>query len=656
MRVRHTGKRSLVKRLLCLVCTSLTFFNSFGVKHVWVATSSTDLKFTRLNDATKCNPSILLRYKRAELSSFDVSLNVSHLDPKFHSSLGWLSQEKEDRFLYEHFFHGFKEGTFVELGALDGLRFSNTYIYEHAFDWKGLLIEGETDNYVALERNRGQGPNAVTLHAAICSSDKILNLYGTGPEANSLLENTKRKKSWAPCLKMNDALKRSGINQIDFLSLDVEGAELETLSTMDFTRTPTFVILVEMRKVDEDTNPEIRKYLYEHGFCRFADGIGHSNEVWINPTYDRKGYVSSPEYNSPEPFMSCIDRERKRFVSQMERNPPRQPDETHLSKLSNQIRNELAGGTPYSKIVILVWFGRTRNANILKPYLLRETTAFGGVADEIWLSMSTSTEEDFDLGQNWATSYPEVVKLLCSKNSPMGCKAGRHDAEVWEKLVQPYANTLFVRVDDDIVYIERGAIAHLVAHKLFHKNQLFKLHGTATGNIVNHCQLPFLHEAMGAFKSPMSEVFGYYDASWTKSNLAYEQHMAFLQHYDAGTTYKYHYGTWDMNRCACQKGQPKLDVCASGWYRWCINFFVVGGQTLVNATVGIAPDKREESWISAYLPQKHGVHSESVGKALAVHFSYQQQRHSKFTPLEDLLPKYQQISSKVASKLIRQRR
>ena len=248
--------------------------------------------YSAASEVTKCSPPIILRYPRNEqASTFGVSLNVSHLEAKYHKSGGWLSQEEEDHYLHEHFFSGLKEGTFVELGALDGLRFSNTYIFEKAFNWRGLLIEAETENFFALERNRGQGKNAVTLHAAICAEEKLLKLYGTGPEA-SINRDSKMikagKVSWAPCLRMEDVLKRSGIDNIDFLSLDVEGAELETLETIDFGKTPTFVILVEMRKVDEGSNPKIRKHLHEHGFCRFADDVGHSNEVWINPKYQQR--------------------------------------------------------------------------------------------------------------------------------------------------------------------------------------------------------------------------------------------------------------------------------------------------------------------------------------------------------------------------------
>jgi len=238
----------------------------------------------------ECPQATYLRYQRVNGSSFDLTLDVAHLDVKYHRSLGWLSQEKEDRFLYEHFFTNYYSGTFVELGGLDGLRFSNTYMYEHGLNWSGLLIEGQTDNYVELERNRGQGSRVVTLHAAMCSGGKILKLFGTGAMASTDQTHARHgaKVSWAPCLRMSDALEMSGINGIDFLSLDVEGAELETLKTIDFLKTPIFVILVEMRKVDENTNPAIRELLARRGFCRFTAQVGHSNEVWIDPEYPSK--------------------------------------------------------------------------------------------------------------------------------------------------------------------------------------------------------------------------------------------------------------------------------------------------------------------------------------------------------------------------------
>ena len=58
-----------------------------------------------------------------------------------------------------------KQGTFVELGALDGRRFSNTLMLEQCFGWSGVLIEPEPSNFKALNQS---GRAACKLHSAVC--------------------------------------------------------------------------------------------------------------------------------------------------------------------------------------------------------------------------------------------------------------------------------------------------------------------------------------------------------------------------------------------------------------------------------------------------------------------------------------------------------
>lgn len=53
----------------------------------------------------------------------------------------WHSQEGEDKYVYENFFYGMRGGFFFEMGALDGVLFSNTLWMARAADWRGLLIE-----------------------------------------------------------------------------------------------------------------------------------------------------------------------------------------------------------------------------------------------------------------------------------------------------------------------------------------------------------------------------------------------------------------------------------------------------------------------------------------------------------------------------------
>ncbi len=53
----------------------------------------------------------------------------------------WHSQEGEDKFVFENFFYAMRGGVFLEMGAIDGVVFSNTLWLAKAAGWRGLLIE-----------------------------------------------------------------------------------------------------------------------------------------------------------------------------------------------------------------------------------------------------------------------------------------------------------------------------------------------------------------------------------------------------------------------------------------------------------------------------------------------------------------------------------
>ena len=55
--------------------------------------------------------------------------------------------------------------TFVELGALDGQKFSNTYALEHCLGWRGVLIEADPFNF---EKLMNSNRSATRIHSAVC--------------------------------------------------------------------------------------------------------------------------------------------------------------------------------------------------------------------------------------------------------------------------------------------------------------------------------------------------------------------------------------------------------------------------------------------------------------------------------------------------------
>ena len=67
-----------------------------------------------------------------------------------------------------------------------------------------------------------------------------------------------------PCAPIGPLLRKSGVVQVDLFSLDVEGAELLVLKTMDWD-IPVLIWLIEMGHVDDN---EIEDLLLQHGYRR----------------------------------------------------------------------------------------------------------------------------------------------------------------------------------------------------------------------------------------------------------------------------------------------------------------------------------------------------------------------------------------------------
>jgi len=53
-----------------------------------------------------------------------------------------------------NYFNNKKDGIFIELGGLDGIRHSNTFLLEKKYNWSGLIIESSPSLYRELIMNR----------------------------------------------------------------------------------------------------------------------------------------------------------------------------------------------------------------------------------------------------------------------------------------------------------------------------------------------------------------------------------------------------------------------------------------------------------------------------------------------------------------------
>ncbi|CAF3341653.1 unnamed protein product [Rotaria socialis] len=224
----------------------------------------------------------------------------------FEGKSGYYSQSREDEALHKWIFNNTKEnqnpGIFVELGAANGITFSNTLFFERMFDWRGVLFEAQPENAKLLLK--ADREKTVKLPVAICSAlqTHIRMLGGPGFVAGNIdTMDADFKEAWhkndnktvdVPCGPIGSYLTAIGITHIDLFSLDVEGGELSVLLTMNWN------IQVHYLLIENNSNtPNIIILLKSHGFrvqdfkpCSLGVTDCTNNTLFVNEDYQRPNF------------------------------------------------------------------------------------------------------------------------------------------------------------------------------------------------------------------------------------------------------------------------------------------------------------------------------------------------------------------------------
>jgi len=154
-----------------------------------------------------------------------------------------------DARLIREFFAGQPAGYFVEVGANHPRLLSQTWDLEQA-GWSGVLIEPQPDLVDLLRRERSAKVFAVACSTP-ANAGKTLPMHVAGPMSSL---NRERMAAGAeperiihvPIRTLDDVLAEAGAPApLDFLSVDVEGHEIEVLRGFDFARWRPRLILLE---------------------------------------------------------------------------------------------------------------------------------------------------------------------------------------------------------------------------------------------------------------------------------------------------------------------------------------------------------------------------------------------------------------------------
>lgn len=178
-----------------------------------------------------------------------------------------------------------KSGFYIDIGAYDPTRFNNTKrFYDRG--WTGINIEPDIVCFRRLEQRRKRDIN---LNLGISNKATKLNFYKFFPDTlSSFSEDMAMKyktqgfkfigKTKVQTVKLSDIVKKYRKSRnVDFLSVDTEGFELEVLKSNNWKVALPKVICIESSK-QEGSAKNLEKFLLRRGYRKYWSG--HVNDIY----------------------------------------------------------------------------------------------------------------------------------------------------------------------------------------------------------------------------------------------------------------------------------------------------------------------------------------------------------------------------------------
>ena len=121
-------------------------------------------------------------------------------------------------------------GTFLEMGAVDGLQLTNTHFLESCLGWRGVLIEANPSLELSLCRNR---PRALSFNMGVCSPPNTTMPFevppghwttGGNPATRAITKWGPRtgylRRREVPCAPLHTLLRHARVTHLDYFSLE----------------------------------------------------------------------------------------------------------------------------------------------------------------------------------------------------------------------------------------------------------------------------------------------------------------------------------------------------------------------------------------------------------------------------------------------------
>lgn len=194
-------------------------------------------------------------------------------EPEFYSDL------RQDRWVASVFNDG-RKGYFLDFGAFDGLDMSNTLHLERTLGWTGICVEPNPTYYPKLCAER----SAICVNLALWSRSRevltMVDAHGLSAfehlkdgDSNAATRNlATQRRIEVETVNPTALLERfAAPATIEYMSLDVEGSELEILAALDLERYDIRLMSIE-HDCQAERQAQVREHLAAYGYVGMQMG------------------------------------------------------------------------------------------------------------------------------------------------------------------------------------------------------------------------------------------------------------------------------------------------------------------------------------------------------------------------------------------------
>jgi FkbM family methyltransferase len=247
---------------------------------------------------------------------------------------GYYSQLGQDEFI-EYYFTQRKPKSkmFVEVGAFDGKHYSNVRRLVEKHGWRGLSIEPVRKNFAKLCESYW-GKDVKCIQAAVSNHTGTAEInvstyphlpeWGSDVASLSTEDNARWTKTYGAKWEketievktLTDIFSENGLKNVDLLSIDAEGHDVEVLEGLDFSQHKPQLVVVEYG----DKRRNIAELLASKGYSLVYDNkqdLFFADVQSILTDYTTRNYAGS---ESQEPYAAIQDDVERDIYSYLKKN------------------------------------------------------------------------------------------------------------------------------------------------------------------------------------------------------------------------------------------------------------------------------------------------------------------------------------------------